>query len=80
MNAGSSDRAPGPASLASCVLVRKDRPDLPGRITVDFAGFDVGDEFVVGYGMDHGEMYRNLPDICVLNDHARRRHDEEVVP
>ncbi len=57
-----------PASLASCVLVRKDRPDVPDRIAVDYVGFDVGDQFVVGYGMDHGERYRNLPDICVLAD------------
>ena len=62
--------ATGPASLASCVLVRKARPDLPGRMAVDFAGFDVGDEFVVGYGMDHDDLYRNLPDICVLTPHA----------
>ncbi len=62
--------AMGPASLASCVLVRKDRPDLPDRMAVDFAGFDVGDEFVVGYGMDHDTLYRNLPDICVLTRHV----------
>ena len=59
----------GPASLASCVLIRKDRPDLPDRMGVDFAGFDVHDEFVVGYGMDHDDLYRNLPDICVLPPH-----------
>lgn len=62
----------GPASLASCVLVRKDRPDLPDRMTVDLAGFDVGDDFVVGYGMDFDGLYRNWPDIRVLGDHATR--------
>ena len=67
-----------PASLASCVLVCKDRPDVPDRIAVDYVGFDVGDEFVVGYGMDHGEMYRNLPDICVLADHARARAEKDT--
>ena len=60
----------GPASLGSCVMVRKDRPDLPDRMTADIVGFDVADEFVVGYGMDFAGLYRNWPDICVLSDHA----------
>jgi len=62
----------GPASLGSCVMVRKDRPDLPDRMAVDLAGFDLADEFVVGYGMDFDGLYRNWPDICVLTDHAAR--------
>jgi hypoxanthine phosphoribosyltransferase len=44
--------------------------DKPSRrkqpIQADYVGFTIPDEFVVGYGMDHAEMYRNLPDICVL--------------
>ena len=47
--------------------------DKPSRrkqpITADYVGFTIPDEFVVGYGMDYGEMYRNLPDICVLPRH-----------
>jgi len=47
--------------------------DKPSRrkqpIVADYVGFTVPDEFVVGYGMDHAEMYRNLPDICVLPRH-----------
>jgi len=35
-------------------------------IQVDYAGFTIADEFVVGYGMDYAEQYRNLPDIRVL--------------
>ena len=35
-------------------------------IYADYAGFEIGDEFVVGYGMDYAERYRNLPDICVV--------------
>ena len=35
-------------------------------IHVDYVGFQIPDEFVVGYGLDFAERYRNLPDICVL--------------
>jgi hypoxanthine phosphoribosyltransferase len=35
-------------------------------IHADYTGFEISDEFVVGYGMDYAERYRNLPDICVL--------------
>jgi len=44
--------------------------DKPSRrkltIEADYVGFRIPDEFVVGYGLDHAEKYRNLPDICVL--------------
>ncbi|HEX4485607.1 MAG TPA: hypoxanthine phosphoribosyltransferase [Terriglobales bacterium] len=44
--------------------------DKPSRrkqpIQADYVGFTIPDEFVVGYGTDYAEMYRNLPDICVL--------------
>ncbi|HKD90883.1 MAG TPA: phosphoribosyltransferase family protein, partial [Terriglobales bacterium] len=33
----------------------------------DYVGFEIADEFVVGYGLDFAERYRNLPDICVLD-------------
>jgi hypoxanthine phosphoribosyltransferase len=46
--------------------------DKPSRrvqpIQADYVGFTIPDKFVVGYGMDHAEQYRNLPDICVLSD------------
>ncbi|HTT78817.1 MAG TPA: hypoxanthine phosphoribosyltransferase [Stellaceae bacterium] len=54
-----------PASLALLPLLRKPasvRPELP----VPHVGFDIGDEFVVGYGMDVAERYRNLPAIYRL--------------
>ena len=55
----------GAASVAVCTLL--DKPsrrvvDLP----VDYKGFEIPDEFVVGYGLDYAERYRNLPDIGVL--------------
>jgi len=44
--------------------------DKPARrvqpIEADYVGFKIPDHFVVGYGMDHAERYRNLPDICIL--------------
>ena len=45
--------------------MRKDRPEA--RATpVDYVGFDIPDEFVVGYGLDFDDYYRNLPDIVSL--------------
>lgn len=54
-----------PASLRICVLLRK---DVPRSVEVhpDYVGFDIPNEFVVGYGLDHDGYYRNLPDIAVL--------------
>ena len=54
-----------PRSVRTCVLLRKVR-DVADRPTVDFAGFDIQDEFVVGYGLDHDNLYRNLPDVRIL--------------
>ncbi|MEM6315359.1 MAG: hypoxanthine phosphoribosyltransferase, partial [Planctomycetota bacterium] len=34
----------------------------------DYVGFDIPDAFVVGYGLDYNDMYRNLPDIVVLKE------------
>ncbi len=59
-------------SVRTCVLLRKRRDDLPARRDADFVGFDVADRFVVGYGLDFDDMYRNLPDICLLADEPRR--------
>jgi len=70
-------RAAGAADVRSCVLLRKHRPDLPDRPAPDFFGFDIADEFVVGYGLDYNHLYRNLPEICVLADHALAAGREE---
>lgn len=55
----------GVASIKTCVLLRKDRP-AARETPVDYVGFDVPDEFVVGYGLDYNDLYRNLPDIVTL--------------
>jgi len=46
------------------LLDKPSRRKLP--IQADYIGFSIPDEFVVGYGLDYAEMYRNLPDVCVV--------------
>jgi hypoxanthine phosphoribosyltransferase len=58
-------REMGPASVKTCVLLRKDRPTAR-ETPVDYVGLEIPDEFVVGYGLDFGNYYRNLPDIVTL--------------
>ena len=58
-------RAMEPASLRTCVLLRKQRPQALA-FPVDYVAFDIPDEFVVGYGLDFNDHYRNLPDIVTL--------------
>ena len=57
----------GAADVQTCVLLRKRRDDLPERIRPEFVGFDVPNEFLVGYGLDHDSLYRNLPDVRALS-------------
>lgn len=54
-----------PASVKTCVLLNKLRPHEMD-IQLDYVGFEIPNEFVVGYGLDYGELYRNLPYVCVL--------------
>jgi hypoxanthine phosphoribosyltransferase len=60
-------QAAQPKSLKIAALL-----DKPSRriqpIQPDYFGFKIPDEFVVGYGMDFAEKYRNLPDICILHE------------
>ncbi|HVP64010.1 MAG TPA: hypoxanthine phosphoribosyltransferase [candidate division Zixibacteria bacterium] len=54
-----------PKSLKIAALLDKvSRRVMP--IKADYVGFEIPDEFVVGYGMDYAERYRNLPDICIV--------------
>jgi hypoxanthine phosphoribosyltransferase len=56
-----------PKSIRIATLL--DKPDRRIQpVDVDYIGFSIPDEFVVGYGLDFAEDYRNLPDICVLSD------------
>lgn len=58
-------RAMKPATLRTCVLLRKQRPQAMA-FPVDYVAFDIPDEFVVGYGLDFDDYYRNLPEIVTL--------------
>jgi hypoxanthine phosphoribosyltransferase len=61
-------RARQPASLRICALLDKpERRQVP--IEVDYVGFVIPDKFVVGYGLDFAEGYRNLPFVGVLKEH-----------
>lgn len=54
-----------PASLRIATLL--DKPERRKiEVPVDYVGFVIPDRFVVGYGLDYGENYRNLPDVCEL--------------
>jgi len=62
--------ARNPASLKVCTLLDK----VPCRrvpVPVDYVGFPIGDEFVIGYGMDAAESLRQLPYVGVAVPHAR---------
>ncbi len=54
-----------PASVRICVLLRKLVPRVV-EIAADYVGFDIPNEFVVGYGLDYDNYYRNHPEIAVL--------------
>ena len=57
----------GPASLKICTLLDKPERRKPGiTLKPDYVGFTVPNEFVVGYGLDYNEQYRNLPYVGVL--------------
>ncbi len=60
-------RTRAPASLRVCTLLRKPTRQKVA-VPVDYCGFDIPDQFVVGYGLDYAERYRNLPFIGVLRD------------
>jgi hypoxanthine phosphoribosyltransferase len=63
-------RSRKPASLKICALLVK--PDaLKTDVHVDYTGFRLGKEFVVGYGLDYGERYRQLPYIGVIENEKK---------
>jgi hypoxanthine phosphoribosyltransferase len=61
----------GPASIRICGLLLKEKPRSI-EVEPDYVGFRIPDRFVVGYGLDYAERYRNLPFIGVLKDSIYR--------
>ena len=65
----------GPASIRICALLSKPdrrRVDVP----IDYHGFEIPDKFVVGYGLDYRQRYRNLPFVGVLKPETYGRPAE----
>lgn len=64
-------RSRGPATLKICTLL--DKPERRKvNVPIDYNGFTIPDEFVVGYGLDYNESYRNLPYVAVLKPEVYR--------
>lgn len=61
-------RSLGAASVRSCVFLKKmlDPSKPPRTVNVNWYGFEVPDLYVIGYGLDSRESFRNLPDVCVI--------------
>lgn len=65
-------RALKPKRIRTCVLL--DKPDRRiANVRADYVGFTIPNEFVVGYGLDYAERYRNLPFIAVLRPEVYRQ-------
>ncbi len=62
----------GALSIRTCVLLRKEVERIR-EVDADYVGFNIPNEFVVGYGLDYMEKYRNLPFVGVLTDEAIAR-------
>lgn len=70
-------RARQPASLEICGLLDKTARRII-EVPIRYSGFEIPDEFVVGYGLDHEGRFRNLPDIYGVRDFSALADPEEV--
>ncbi|MGC6425507.1 MAG: hypoxanthine phosphoribosyltransferase [Akkermansiaceae bacterium] len=59
----------GAKDVKTCVLLTKDK-ERAAQVEADYSAFEIGDEFVVGYGLDYDGKYRNLPYVGILNPSA----------
>ncbi len=57
----------GAKDVKTCVLLTKDK-ERAAEVEADYSAFEIGDEFVVGYGLDYDGKYRNLPYVGVLRE------------
>ena len=65
-------RALKPRRIKTCVLLNKAARRVR-KIQADYVGFEIPDLFVVGYGLDYAERYRNLPFVAVLHPHVYKK-------
>jgi len=66
-----------PASIRVCTLLDKTVRRI-APLKIDYTGFDCPDLFVVGYGLDHRERYRNLPFIAILPESVKRQEGVDL--
>jgi len=71
-------RERGPASIEVCTLLDKTARRIP-VVPIRYQGFECPDRFVVGYGLDYAERYRNLPDILEVLDLSALQADPDVL-
>ncbi len=62
-----------PASIKVCSLLLK-RTDRSNEYLPDFVGFSIPDEFVIGYGMDYNEVFRDLTHIAIINENGKKKY------
>jgi len=63
---------PNKISIASLLIKRT--PNVAHSVHVEYCGFEIPDRFVVGYGLDYNEHFRDLKHICVVNENGRRKY------
>jgi hypoxanthine phosphoribosyltransferase len=69
-------QARSPASIQICTLLDRPRRRILEALPIAYRGFEIPDRFVVGYGLDYQERYRNLPFIGVLKESILQTADE----
>ncbi len=72
-------RALHPRRIRTCVLLNKAARRVEA-VEADYVGFEIPDLFVVGYGLDFAERYRNLPFVGVLHPHVYRQASRRITP
>jgi len=72
-------RALKPRRIKTCVLLNKAARRVE-PVEADYVGFEIPDFFVVGYGLDFAERYRNLPFVGVLHPHVYKRASQQINP
>jgi hypoxanthine phosphoribosyltransferase len=72
-------RALKPRRIKTCVLLNKAARRVE-TVEADYVGFEIPDFFVVGYGLDFAERYRNLPFVGVLHPHVYKQASKQVKP